>query len=324
MQRSALSLCLVLCAPAALAAAPAPVFNAPADVAAITALEMANASSTNMAQTAKTYMPGAVVYDLKFPNGTYHGRAEIAAGFGEKVLGLKSLTASVPDLNIITDGTMACAALQVHLDVTTLGGRNVALSLRQMDVLRKIHGQWLIEYGHISFPAYPTGGMADMDYSITKASPFGWSGAPFPGPRVPKHLALSQIAAWTRQIANAPSVTAFLQQVGPGDDELIYDTFALPPLRGQKMISDVYTPAFAPIAHSHATLRQFYDDSDGYLGAQLDMQNLAITLKDGSSITWVLRQSDCLHHVNGKWYSMYDEVSFPAVPALGRAVEAGY
>jgi hypothetical protein len=56
----------------------------------------------------------------------------------------------------------------------------------------------------------------------------------------------------------------------------------------------------------------------------MDTQKLAIKLKNGSTLNWEIRQSDCLHNVGGKWYSMLDELSFPADMTTGKAVMTGY
>jgi hypothetical protein len=43
-------------------------------------------------------------------------------------------------------------------------------------------------------------------------------------------------------------------------------------------------------------------------------------MKDGSTVNWLLRQSDCLHNVGGHWLSVFDELSFPMDPKTGKAV----
>ena len=51
-----------------------------------------------------------------------------------------------------------------------------------------------------------------------------------------------------------------------------------------------------------------------------DDQHLDVVLKNGRKWPLFIRQSDCLHYVNGNWYSMIDMNSYPTVMSTGAAV----
>lgn len=317
---AALSVGLALAASPALAV---PVFNAPADVKAINAIEKILSYSLNIDQILPFYAPGTVIYDAPL-HGNYYGRAGAKSGYEPQLKALKYVTGVIQDYNIISDGTMACALVQTHNAGELQNGAPFAVSIRQMDMFRKINGTWQIEFEHISYPVDAKTGAAVLDGQITPAGQLNISSNPFPGPHISPADARTGIRAWTTQFAVAATVPDFLKTVGPGDDIIIYDLFAPGALHGQKVISDTYGPGFAGLASTNVTFTQFYEDSDGYLGAQMDTQKLAIKLKNGSTMNWEIRQSDCLHNVGGKWYTMLDELSFPANMATGKAVMTGY
>jgi ketosteroid isomerase-like protein len=109
---------------------------------------------------------------------------------------------------------------------------------------------------------------------------------------------------------------------GPQDGIQVYDIFYPGTLRGQKEIRDVYAPMLSTFKGATITMPYFTVDSDGLLAIQLDQQDVVITMKDGSTQNLSLRQSDCLRHVDGKWYAFFDMISFPVDPATGKAVMA--
>lgn len=293
-------------------------FNAPGDVRAITAIEVNNASSLDVDRVVANYAPDATVYDV-MSTGIYKGRDQIRAGFAPQFKGVTRLTPSLPQLTILSDGSMACAAMQLHFNVTK-NGSNFTMSVRQLDVLRKINGNWLIEEENASFPADPKSGKSLTDYAITVPGPMAWGDNPFPGPRISQAEAKAGIRDWVQAFATAPGIQAALALVGPGDAVLFFDLFAPAPLQGQQAIAAADGPGFAPIASVAADVTDFRADTDGLLGAQIDTQILSIKMKDGHAVNWQLRQSDCLHYVNGKWYTLIDELSFPTDLKTGKAV----
>jgi ketosteroid isomerase-like protein len=80
---------------------------------------------------------------------------------------------------------------------------------------------------------------------------------------------------------------------------------------------------FAPVMNFTAPKVKILDlviDSDGVFGVQIDVQDITVTQKDGSKRNFMLRQSDCMRRVGGKWYSMLEAISMPIDKKTGKAV----
>ena len=109
---------------------------------------------------------------------------------------------------------------------------------------------------------------------------------------------------------------------GPGDDVLVYDSFAPGELHGLKEIHDAYAPLMGSFTGVKVKMPIFVDDSDGSFGIQIDAQDIQLAMKDGSTKNISLRQSDCLRRVDGKWYSFFEMISFPMDAKTGKSVMA--
>lgn len=309
--------CLGFAAMPAAAAA----FNDPADVKAITAIEMAVATQTDISRIIGDYAPDAVVADTFLP-GIYHGRTQIYNDFVPQVQALipSTLRATMPELNILSDGRMACAALEVHFTFELKNGKPMAASLRQLDGYRKVAGKWQIFEQQISYPEDAKTGMAVMDSILPVNGPMVWGTAPLPGPAVSPAVAKAQIRSWLETTARATTIAEVESAYGPGDSELVYDESMPGELRGLQQIGAHYAPVLSAVASAAVTFPLFTDDSDGLLGIQLDMQKLALTMKNGAKLAVSFRQSDCLRLVGGKWYSFFEMVSYPMDPKTGKSV----
>jgi ketosteroid isomerase-like protein len=314
--RLALSLVLILAAAPAFAK---PVYNAPADVQAVTQLEKKNAAELDMGQLLAGYAPDLVVYDLIAP-GLYKGRAQFVKNVQPQLAAVKSLTLSLPSINVLSDGTMACAAVQMHFDTVFKNGSTSSVGYRQLDVLRRLNGKWQVVEEQLSFPADPKTGLSLPNAPQTAVAPIEFSTDPFAGRRVSVATAKAQIKDWVVRFAVATNLDDTMALMGPGDDEVIFDMFSTVPLQGRQAITAAYAPLVARMASVAVSFPDFRADSDGYIGAQIDTQKLVIKMKDGSTVNWLLRQSDCLHNVGGHWFSVFDELSFPMDPKTGKAV----
>ena len=91
--------------------------NSPSDIKTITALETDLNTQISMKNLIKYYAPNAVVFDMIAP-GVYQGRAQIAQNSQAQLNAVQSMKHTMPELNIVSDGTMACAAMQLHFDST--------------------------------------------------------------------------------------------------------------------------------------------------------------------------------------------------------------
>jgi ketosteroid isomerase-like protein len=293
--------------------------NRAADVDAVTAIEKQLATLNTMKDLIRYYAPNAVVYDAYAP-GVYRGTKQIYDGFEQQFAQGQSFTGSVLDMNILTDGTFACAAMQLHFDFTMKNGTTGAITLRQLDAFKKIGGEWLIVQQHISFPMNPQTGLALLDSPMPVRGPLAWNQKSFAGPAAAPAQAKKEVRAWLDAGVLSRDPDELMTYYGPTDDVIVYDVLYPPgEFRGKKEVRD----GFAPVMNytdPHVTMLDFTADSDGVFAVQIDAQDVTVTKKDGTKSNFLLRQSDCMRRMAGKWYSVFEAISVPVDPKTGKSV----
>jgi ketosteroid isomerase-like protein len=307
--------------PLALVGATAPTgrFNAPADVAAIKAIEQKLQSELDMDKVMSFYAPDATVLDIYAP-GIYRGADQIRAGFGPQLAAVDTLTPDFREINVATDGKFACAAMQIQFKTVLKGGKPLSMALREIDAFKKIDGQWKVVQQHVSLPVDQKTGMAVLDGPVVGAAPMMWSAHPLPGPATTPAQAKRELRAFMDVGGVSTSLAQLMRYYGPGDDVSVYDNFYPGILRGRKQISDHYAGMMGAMRSSSMTMPLFVADSDGSFGIQANTQELKVTLKDGSVHHIAIRQSDCLRRVGGKWYSFFEMISNPIDVKTGKAL----
>jgi ketosteroid isomerase-like protein len=307
----------LLASPAAQAA---PV-NAPADVKAITAIEQDVAINLDLKEVITHYARHAVTIDVIAP-GVYVGRPQIYSGYAPQFAAVKTISDTMPELNIVSDGTMACAALDMQLTIGMKTGKTIDENIRQLDVYRKIGGKWEIIQEHISVPVDPATGLAALGAPAPARGAFPVADDFLAAPAISPALARGEVKAWTQATATAANIGDVTSAYGPGDAVLIYDEAIPGELRGVPEIAAHYAPLFANVLRASTTMPLLTVDSDGILGAQTSVQNLVLTLKDGKTEAFTFRQTDCLRRVGGKWAAFFENVSFPVDMKTGKSVMA--
>jgi ketosteroid isomerase-like protein len=308
----------VLTMTACLAAGAASLNNA-ADVKSITAIERELARQPSMKNLIQYYADDAVVLDAYAP-GYYRGKKQIYAGFEQQFEQAEGFTGEIADMNIISHGDLACAAMQLHFHFKLKTGQQGDLTFRQLDALKKSGGKWLIVQQHISQPMDPNTGLGISDARMPARGRLAWNPGTFAGPPVSPVQAKKEIKAWLEEGVLSPDTDTLMTYYGPSDDVIVYDV-QYPPgeFRGLKEVRD----GFAPVMNFTDPKVKILDlvvDSDGVFGVQIDVQDVTITQKDGSKRNFMLRQSDCMRRVEGKWYSMLEAISMPIDPKTGKAV----
>ncbi len=98
---------------------------------------------------------------------------------------------------------------------------------------------------------------------------------------------------------------------GPTDDVIVYDML-FPPgeFRGTKEVRDGFAPVMN-FTDPHVKMLDFVVDSDGVFAVQIDAQDVTVKQKDGTQSNFLLRQSDCMRRMGGKWYSVLEAISVP-------------
>jgi len=308
----------VLTFTASLAGGAAPLNNA-ADVKSITAIEQELARQPSMKNLIQYYADDAVVLDAYAP-GYYRGKKQIYAGFEQQFEQAQGFTGEIADMNIISHGDLACAAMQLHFHFKLKTGQEGNLTFRQLDAFKKSGGKWHIVQQHISQPVDPKTGLGISDARMPARGRLAWNAGTFAGPAVSPVQAEKEIRAWLEEGVLSPDTDKLMTYYGPSDDVIVYDV-QYPPgeFRGLKEVRD----GFAPVMNFTDPKVKILDlviDSDGVFGVQIDVQDVTITQKDGSKRNFMLRQSDCMRRVEGKWYSMLEAISMPIDPKTGKAV----
>jgi ketosteroid isomerase-like protein len=279
-------------------------FNPPVDVAAIRQIEEVLASETNMDKLIGYYAADAVVLDIYAP-GLFKGRDQILAGFKPQMDAIRSMKHSFPELNIVAHGDFACAAAQIHFDAKLKDGKSISLTVRQLDAFKRIGNEWKIIQQHISLPVDPKTGLAMLDDQTHVRGAITWDNNPLPGPASSPQAAKAAIRTWMDIGGASDSLDMLMGYYGPGDDLLVYDSFASN-LRG--------------MADIKLEMPEFVVDSDGLFGVQLDTQHITLKLKDGTTQKLALRQSDCMRKSGDRWYSFLEHLSFAIDPKTNQAI----
>ena len=304
---------------AAAASATAADFNKPADIAAITGIEGQLAKLNTMKELIRYYAPDAVVYDAYAP-GVFRGTKRIFDGFEQQFALGQSFTGAIPDMNVVSDGKFACAAMQVHFDFTLKNGTKGSITMRQLDAFKKIGGKWLIVQQHISFPMDPKTGMGLLDSPMPIRGALAWNRNSFTGPAVALPQAKKEVRSWLDAGVLSRNLDELMSYYGPTDDIIVYDMLSPPgEFRGMKEVRDGFAPVMN-FTDPQVKLLDFVVDSDGVFAVQIDAQDITITRKDGTKSNFLLRQSDCMRRMDGKWYSVFEAISVPVDGKTGKSV----
>jgi ketosteroid isomerase-like protein len=293
--------------------------NRPADVSAVTDIEMKLAKLNTMKDLIQYYAPDAVVFDTYAP-GIYRGTKQIYDGFEQQFARGQSFTGAIRDMNILSDGKFACAAMQLHFNFVMKNGAKGTITLRQLDAFKKIGGKWLIVQQHISFPMDPKTGMGLLDSPMPVRGPLQWNPQSFASPPVPLNQAKKEIRSWLDTGVLSRNLDELMTYYGPTDDVIVYDMLYPPgEFRGMKEIRVGFAPVM-DFTDPHVNILDFVVDSDGVFAVQIDTQDITLTKKDGTKSNFYLRQSDCMRRMNGKWYSVFEEISEPVDAKTGKSV----
>lgn len=300
---------------------PGPTFNAPADVAAIVALEARIADEPDADKLIEHYAEDAVVLDI-FSPGTFQGRAAIRAGFAPQLQRIRTLSHKAPETIVATNGSFGCAAMQISFETEMEDGTRFTMNLRQLDALKKIGGRWKIVQQHIALPIDPNT-MKALPAAPIQPRTMRWSARPVERPSVTPVRAKAEIRQWMEVGGASQGLDMLMGYYGPGDDMLVYDSLHPRALVGRSEVRAYYADIMNSYKGIKLSMPMFAVDSDGAMGVQIDTQDITLTMKDGSTRNIALRQSDCMRRVGGKWYSFLEMISYPVDQATMTAVMSG-
>jgi ketosteroid isomerase-like protein len=293
-------------------------FNTAGDVAAIKAIETVLATETSMEKLISYYAPNATMLDIYAP-GIYKGRDQIFANLKPQMDAVQSMTHRMVEMNIATNGTFACAAMQIEFDAVLKDGKKLSLSVRQLDAFKKIGNEWKIVQQHISLPIDAKTGQAILDGPMNARGDIVWSREPLPGPASTPDEAKAAIRKWMDIGGASTSLDMLMGYYGPGDDILVYDSYASN-MRGLREVRAYYAGIMNSYTDIKLEMPDFVVDSDGSFGVQIDTQKITLKMKDGSILKLALRQSDCMRRSGDRWYSFLEHLSFAIDPATGKGL----
>ena len=222
-------------------------------------------------------------------------------------------------MNLATNGNFACAASLIEFDAVLKDGKKMSLSVRQLDAFKKIGNEWKIVQQHISLPIDPKSGAGILDGPVNARGEIAWSKDPLPGPASTPEEAKAAIRTWMDVGGASTSLDMLMGYYGPGDDILVYDSFASN-LRGMKEVRAHYAAIMNSYTDIELEMPNFVVDSDGVFGVQLDTQRITLKMKDGSNQKLALRQSDCMRKSGDTWYSFLEHLSLAVDPKTGQGV----
>jgi len=291
--------------------------NAPEDVAAIKAFEQANAEQMNVSALTQAYAADAVMLDY-MTGGIYTGRAAIGNALSKQIAPLKSVRAEIREHNIVTSSGFACDMQTTDYHYETRAGKSGVLSLRQMDAIKKINGRWQIVQQQVAALNDPKTGnavMTDLPTRGDKAWPADFSlGAP-----MSEDKAAEEIRTWTDVSLRVVGIDAIMPFYGPGENELVQYGPTVPGnVRSKSEMYAYYAPSMNSFEGLDTKTPVLKVDTDGLLGAQIDVQDITMHLKGGKTQALYWRQSDCVRRVGFKWYGVLNMSSFPTDLTTGK------
>lgn len=294
-------------------------FNRPEDVREITDLEKYLAGLTDLDKVMENFSSDATVADLIQP-GWYEGRDKIYDAFKPQFESVETLGDDIKDINVVTDGRFACAAVQIQLKGTLKGGSPLSTTFRELDAFRKVAGHWKWIQQQVSYPMDPQSGRSVTDGPLpvrAKLRPPANATADVP---VTLTQAKSELRGWFDGATAVTDPAALMSYFGPGDEVIVYNELAPGELRGLEELRDYYGPILAGIRETRAHVSGFSAESDGVLGAVIGGEDLTIDTKAGATQSASIRHSACLRRIDGKWRAFFEMVSYPMDPKTGKAV----
>jgi ketosteroid isomerase-like protein len=291
--------------------------NASTDVAEIKAFEQRNAEQLNSAVLAETYAPDAVVLDY-MTGGIYQGRPAIEEAFAKQLAPLAKSSANIREHNLVTDGQFACDMQTTDFRFEDRSGKTGSLSLRQMDALQKIGGKWQVVQEQVAALNDPQTGNAVMN-DLQVRGDMVWPADMTLGKPLSPAQANKEIATWTNESMRVVGIDAILAYYGPREGEVAMYSPTVPGnVRGKAEMRAYYTPSMNSFESLNTKTPILKIDTDGVLGAQLDVQDIVLHLRDGKTQSLYWRQSDCVRRVGDKWYGILDMASFPVDLKTGK------
>ncbi|WP_257539166.1 nuclear transport factor 2 family protein [Sphingobium sp. CFD-1] len=316
---SIMSLSLVTAGQPSIAAAGSAksVWNRPADIKAIRALESRLANSANAEDLSGLLADNVVLLDAYAPS-VRRGRQEVIDAYRGHRDVLRSGQGRYTEMSVVSTPNFACSASQIRYDVKDQAGGG-AKEFRKLDVFKKIGGRWQLIQQHISVALDRQTYTATVNPLPVRGA-LTWQDAKFSNVPVDVESARRGIVDWTEQALREVGLHSAMKFIAPGQDVLVYGEFNPGNLRTREEVTAYWGPLYNSFSGLEVQSPVFEVDSDGLLGAQIDTQNITIAMKDGTRPRISIRQSDCLRQFDGKWQTFLEAVSYTVNRETGQAI----
>ena len=295
--------------------------NSPEDVAQITAIEAALAGETDVDKALVHYAPDAVMATIAAP-GWYEGTGQIRAALVSRLSALRSIAVHTDEINIASDGYLACAAMVVRREAVGNDGTSQSTAVRQLDALKKIDGQWRIVQQQISVPVDVATGAPILNGPLGVKGPLGWSAVPAPnGVQAPAE-ARADIRKWLESNIIPLTADGAMETYGPSDDLILFDVASPVEHRGRAEMRQYFGSVLNGIRNFEYRIPAFTVDTDGSFAVQISYLDLKPNMVSGPPQYISFRQSDCLRRIGDRWFPFFEMGSFPIDPQTGKAIMA--
>lgn len=294
------------------------VWNRPADLEAIRAIENRMADTSNADGLGDLVSDRAVLVDAYVP-AVSRGRASILDAYRRYRDALGGSKGRFTEISVISTPHFACSASQIRFDVPAPGTAATPAEYRKLDVFKKIGGRWQLIQQHISAAIDRKTGMV-ATAPLPVRGPLAWNSASLSRKSITPEAARKGIIDWTDRALREVGLESAMKFFAPGHDVLLYGEFNPGNLRTRAEVTGYYGPLYNSFSGLHVVSPLYEADSDGLLGAQIDTQDIVIDMKDGSRPHLSIRQSDCLRRYDGNWQTFMEMVSYPVDRTTGKAI----
>jgi ketosteroid isomerase-like protein len=217
----------------------------------------------------------------------------------------------IRQINIATDGTLACSAMHLRIPFKK-DWKPQVVAFPELDVWRKFGNSWLAVQLHTYFPRDPATGRALSSYDLPDRGPMQWAADAVPGPVGDPHTTEAELRTWLATRTTVTDVDRLVRLFGPGDDVMAFGPTVPVEHRSLAEIRRYLVDSLRGVRSISAEVTHFKVQSDGLMSALLARQILTLQMADGSSRKMTIRNSNCLRKVGNEWRSMMEMVSYPS------------
>lgn len=113
-----------------------------------------------------------------------------------------------------------------------------------------------------------------------------------------------------RSLVAADTIDRIMKFYAPGEDTVVYDPVMPDPVRGFQAIKNAFLQELSGLTSLSASVLELTVESDGKLGYAFSVQRVSVQKKNGAREQHVLRQTDVLRKLQGRWLIVHEHFSY--------------